>query len=35
MKQIDNLFFEQNSNFIDSELETMDPTLGEDDDKDS
>ena len=27
MNQFDNLFFEQNSNYIDSELETMDPTI--------
>lgn len=27
MNQNDNLFFEQNSNFIDTELRAMDPTI--------
>lgn len=27
MNQNDNLFFEQNSNFIDTELRTMNPTI--------
>ena len=27
MNQFDSLFFEQNSNFIDTELRTMDPTI--------